>query len=344
MSFTYLLDSYRLNIFGFPGNPNAPNNLGILDQRLAIEWVRDNIAAFGGDPGRIILFGQSTGAGSIDIYSFAYTSDPIIAGVILQSGSVGLGQYPKNLSSVFWYNVTSTLGCGNSTSNQTEVLACMKKKKMEDVQAAIPFENVAGGFAAFWPTVDDEIIFSDYPARSATGQFIKVPMLIGNTHYEAGFYKAVATIYGTPAPDSFWESFNLMVFTCPSANRANISISFGIPTWRYRYFGNFPDHQLQFDPDSGAYHGSELGVLFGTFLQRLKGGPPVTNAEIAIGKYLRGAWGAFAKNPRRGLDEYEEGWPQWEPGKETLIRLGYENRAGTNVALPALYDTCDSTS
>jgi cholinesterase len=55
--------SYRINIFGFPKARFLPDlNPGLLDQRLAVEWVRDNIAAFGGDPKRIILFGQSAGA------------------------------------------------------------------------------------------------------------------------------------------------------------------------------------------------------------------------------------------------------------------------------------------
>jgi hypothetical protein len=52
--------SYRLNIFGFPGVPgdiSVAQNAGLLDQRMALEWVRDNIAAFGGDPKRIVMFG-----------------------------------------------------------------------------------------------------------------------------------------------------------------------------------------------------------------------------------------------------------------------------------------------
>ena len=62
--------SYRVNIFGFPGLPGMDQNLGLLDQRLAIEWTRDNIAAFGGDPNRITIFGQSSG-GKTGILSHA---------------------------------------------------------------------------------------------------------------------------------------------------------------------------------------------------------------------------------------------------------------------------------
>ena len=53
--------SYRVNIFGFPGLPGMDQNLGLLDQRMAVEWTKNNIAAFGGDPNRITLFGESAG-------------------------------------------------------------------------------------------------------------------------------------------------------------------------------------------------------------------------------------------------------------------------------------------
>ena len=91
-------NSYRLDIFGFPSVSFMQNpNLGLLDQRLAIEWIRDNIAAFGGDPNRIVLFGDGSGATSIDFYKFAWTKDPIASGFIGQSGSQavrGGGPYP----------------------------------------------------------------------------------------------------------------------------------------------------------------------------------------------------------------------------------------------------------
>lgn len=80
--------NYRLNVFGFPGIPNEPQNLGLRDQRLAVEWIRDNCAAFGGDAQRITILGQSSGDVAVDYWSYAYRQDPIVAGLISESGNV----------------------------------------------------------------------------------------------------------------------------------------------------------------------------------------------------------------------------------------------------------------
>ncbi|KAG6876786.1 hypothetical protein C0993_000447, partial [Termitomyces sp. T159_Od127] len=78
--------NYRLNIFGFPNAPQLisnttqPQNFGLLDLDAAVQWVHDNIAAFGGDPERIVLFGQSAGAVAIDAYTFAHPQDTIVKG------------------------------------------------------------------------------------------------------------------------------------------------------------------------------------------------------------------------------------------------------------------------
>jgi len=210
-----------MNIFGFPGNPDSPANVGRVDQRLAIEWVRDNVAAFGGDPSRITLFGQSAGAGSVDVYSYAHIDDPIVSGLILQSGTTSLGIFTQEETAQGWYNVTSKLGCGDASSNPTSQLACMRSKASKAITDAIPQTNQALGAASFWPTIDEKLVFSDYPARDAAGNFIKIPMLIGNTDYEAGYHKTMASVYDAHLPDSVWGGFNLAIFDCPSAKRAN---------------------------------------------------------------------------------------------------------------------------
>jgi len=77
--------NYRTNIFGFPGAPQLSSstqsqNFGALDVGAAIQWVQDNIAAFGGDPGRITIFGQSAGSGLVSSYTFANPTDTRVKG------------------------------------------------------------------------------------------------------------------------------------------------------------------------------------------------------------------------------------------------------------------------
>lgn len=85
--------SCRTNIFGFPGIPDRPSeetNPGFLDQRLALDWVRRNIAHFGGDPDRVTIFGQSAGASSVDAM-VTLPPDPLPFQVaIYMSGQISL--------------------------------------------------------------------------------------------------------------------------------------------------------------------------------------------------------------------------------------------------------------
>ncbi|KAI7224348.1 hypothetical protein KC330_g9270, partial [Hortaea werneckii] len=96
--------NYRLNIFGFPGAPDNVDNLGFRDQRFAGEWVRDNIAAFGGDASKITIFGQSSGGVAVDYWAFAYTEDPIVSGLISHSGNAL--SFPMNPENVTLSNCT----------------------------------------------------------------------------------------------------------------------------------------------------------------------------------------------------------------------------------------------
>jgi cholinesterase len=342
--------SYRLNIFGFPGSPNATQNLGLLDQRLAVEWVRDNIAGFGGDPTRITLFGQSAGGASVDYYSYAWTSDPIVAGFIPESGTAfGLGgQVTAEQSAALWYNVTAKLSCGDASSDGATVLSCMRTKNYTSILDALLRSGVAGS-TGFGPTIDNVVVFSDYLNRSSAGNFIKKPMLVGNADYEAGLFRAVTALQGTASqfPDVYWESFNLVTFVCPAAARANISVANGVPTWRYRWFGEFPNTIITTVPDSGAWHASELSVLFNNNPSG-SGIPANTPQEVAIGSYLRGAWATFAKDPVNGLKTYSggngTGWPTYVPAGNTLVRLAYQNLTGPNLAPSEMYDSlCNAT-
>ncbi len=95
--------SYRLSMLGFPGKPNIPNNLALLDQRLAMGWVLENIESFGGDTSRITLCGQLGGAVSVDLNSYAWKLGPIysswdyfgVRSTLLQPSSTLYSHYQK---------------------------------------------------------------------------------------------------------------------------------------------------------------------------------------------------------------------------------------------------------
>ncbi|KIM99541.1 hypothetical protein OIDMADRAFT_91883, partial [Oidiodendron maius Zn] len=334
--------NYRLNVFGFPGIPNATQNLGLLDQRLAIEWVRDNIAAFGGDPSRITIFGQSAGSASVDYYTYAWASDPIVHSYIEESGSVfgpapGLGSITADIAAGSWLSLSSALGCGspNSTnSSSTTILSCMKSQSMPAIVSAMATMDASSQSpipSNFGPTVDNVVVFSNYTAQSMAGNFSTLPLLLGNADYEAGLFRILDALKNVSLTDAAWDAFNSDTFVCPCATRANFSLANKVPTWRYRWFGAFPNTELTTIPFSGAWHASELPVLFNN-VPFGAGVPPSTDAEVQIGDYIRGAWAAFAKDPVNGLTSYQDGWPMYDPSGETLIRLGFNNQTGTNLA------------
>ena len=268
-----------------------------------MEWVRDNIAGFGGDSGRITIFGQSAGASAVDYYTYAWPSDPIVAGFIAQSGTVFSldSQTEASTAASAWYNLTATLGCGDVSSDSDVVLSCMRSKEWQAVQDAIP---EASGFSTsdFGPTIDEIVVFSDYAARSAAGNVAKKPLFIGTNNNEAGLFKPIFAAQNVTYPEAEWDYLQYVLFTCSSATRAVASVVNELPTWRYRYFGDFPNLELTSVPPSGAWHGSEIPVIWGTDLD-IQNLAARTTAESQIASYLRGAWVAFAKDPVNGLNK-----------------------------------------
>lgn len=305
-------------------------NAGLLDQRLAIEWARDNVAGFGGDPARITLFGQSAGSISINVYSYAYAHDPIAHGLIAQSGTVdSFGAAPAN-STLAWQYMASLLGCGNnSSSTSTTVLAqsvaCVRSKPAAQVLAAsrqVPIQESSLG--VFSPTADGETVFANYSVLTAQRRFAEVPRLLGSTAQEGRYFQLQYALSGINLPTVFWDFFTLVVFTCPTEVAASDFAALGSQkVWRYVYNGDYPNTKLTVDPSLGAYHGAELRPLFG--LADVLGIQD-TPAEHATGKLMRAAWAAFAKDPSNGLTTAPFTWPAYSNAPTArIVELGVGN-------------------
>ena len=184
--------SYRLGVLGFSGAPGIPQNVALLDHRSVVEWVHDNIAGFGGDPLRIVIFDQSAGGSAVDYYSFACKEDPIVAGLISHSGtSLSFNPNTVEYAQRIWYNVSQTIGCGGSNIDAAAVLSRVRAANVTTVLAAaakVPaLPSTALAQATFHPTADNVTVFGNYEELSASGGFAKVPYLIGNTDFEAGW-------------------------------------------------------------------------------------------------------------------------------------------------------------
>ena len=163
--------SFRVNIVGFANAPGAPTNVALRDVRLALEWVRTNIGAFGGDVDRITMFGQSQGAYLILYYAYAYSTDPIASSFIQQSGSAfsNLTQSQAEKANI-WRNVSSHAGCGHSSDSA--MLQCMRRQDLWTILGAMfaqPQPSLQS--PAFGPVVDNELIFDDYVNMTLSNDF-----------------------------------------------------------------------------------------------------------------------------------------------------------------------------
>ena len=169
--------NYRLNIFGFPGAPDTIDNLGFRDQRVAVEWIRENIAGFGGDPSKITIWGQSSGGFAVDYWSYAYRDDPIVHGLISDSGNaLSFPFNPVNLTVANWYNVSAEVGCGS----EGDTVPCMRTKRWQDIEAAAgQVPSAAGGnpirsVPPFYPKPDGEVVFDNYTRLAQEGAFARL--------------------------------------------------------------------------------------------------------------------------------------------------------------------------
>ncbi|KAF2134298.1 cholinesterase precursor [Dothidotthia symphoricarpi CBS 119687] len=337
--------NYRLGIFGFAGAPGVEANAALKDHRAAVEWVRDNIVGFGGDPSRIVIFGQSAGGASVDYWSFAWKKDPIVSGLIPMSGtSLSFLPNTPEYAQTIWYNVSQTVGCGGPNDNSANVLSCVRSKNTSVILAAaakVPaLPSLATLQATFHPTVDNVTVFADYEQLSASGSFAKIPLLAGNNDQEDGWYRLSGWASKLNFTNAQWDLFSQRAFNCPNAYSTKYRVQYGVPTWRYRYHGDFDNVRLYnstagLSPrGSGAYHGVDLNSVFGTAedVSGLENSP----AQDATIKYVMGAWGAFATDSKNGLTKY--GWPAYSTNGKTLVRLAYNNSAKPDFIEPITYD------
>ncbi|RDA88693.1 hypothetical protein CP532_4091 [Ophiocordyceps camponoti-leonardi (nom. inval.)] len=344
--------NYRTNVFGFPGSPEKPEseqNLGFLDQRLALDWVQRNIHAFGGDPNRVTLFGESAGGGSVDTL-ILNPPDPIpFSGAILQSGQSAIS-LANHDSATSWTKLTKATDCDG--------IDCVRALSAEKIRDVIQREKLT-----FFPIYDDGTTYAPtgrIDRRNATSGIARVPILMGSNADEATvfFYglnnnnnnnnnpmsslqlqvPAGATgegglnkLLGAYSPNQALGLFNRQLvsligdfaFTCPAKVISEESAAVGIPSWRYVFDAAFANHEAF--PGSGAWHSSEIDLIFGTYSR-----VGATAYQEKLSRTMQKSWADFAKDPSRG-----PGWASL-PDNVAVFGAGVRPGKGCEPSTPAV--------
>jgi carboxylesterase type B len=213
--------NYRLSAWGFLSGSeelkeSGALNLGLRDQRLALQWVQENIAAFGGDPSQVTIYGESAGAASVGYHITAYNGrdDKLFRGAIMQSGNpINFGALNDALGYANMYNeLTRRTNC----ANQTSPIECLRALPAEQLNTAINTTSTTLNVTNFMPIVDGDFIQKRTSVQLAAGDFVHVPIMDGANSDEGTAF--------SPSPVNTTADFEKFVIAA-QAGRINASFA-----------------------------------------------------------------------------------------------------------------------
>lgn len=200
--------NYRLGIDGFALLPDATPNRGLLDQLAALEWVRDNIAAFGGDPDNVTIFGESAGGMSVTTLLGMPRARGLFRRVIAQSGSAQVGADPADarlvageLSKVVGFDATAASLAGLPLEKLVAAQAAVRDAMSANPDPARWGPSIVSTIMAFVPVIDGDILPVHPLAALAAGQGADVPLLTGTNTEEFRFFFVPTGFAATVTPE-----------------------------------------------------------------------------------------------------------------------------------------------
>ena len=297
--------NYRLGALGFlchpllgvPGESEAGGNLGLWDQLAAIRWVKENIAAFGGDPDNISVFGQSAGAMSLQALAVSPLSRGLFRRMALQSGGGyrnPLGEYrPIEKAETFGDDLLEALGLPRDAwKTDVEARAAARRALWETPEAELlPALGKALGMAfmqrkgmPYVPVIDGELIPDDGNRLIERGDALPISYLLGCNGDDLTAAKE------GPTPDN------------SPMHRANAEYAMRMEKPAYVYYF---DRKLPGD-GAGAFHSAELWYVFGSldFCWR-----PLEEHDRRLSERMVAYWSNFF----RSGDPNGGGLPVWRP-------------------------------
>ena len=328
--------NYRLGVLGFFAHPAltkaaAPDeplvSYGLMDQIAALKWVKRNIAAFGGDPANVTLFGESAGA----IDSLALMTTPAARGLFAKT----------IIESGFGWAAPVPLAKAEAQGEKVAVKAGAPIAATVDQLRALPAAALASLSMGAGGAVTDGRLLTESPTQAfAAGRFAHVPMIIGTNSYEASLMKTMklpsaVVLAMSPAPlkalyadaasddDKAAQLFTDSLVGAPARWIAGQTAA--NPTWLYQ-FAYVPQAVRASRP--GAGHASEIPFVFESWghLGAVGEGIKPTADDLSVTRQVHACWVAFAKTgvPRCAG---APAWPAYSAANDTLMAFDADGAA-----------------
>jgi para-nitrobenzyl esterase len=327
---------YRLGVFGFFAHPDltresphrSSGNYGILDQLAALRWVHDNIAAFGGDPGNVTLFGQSAGAADVSVLMASPLAKGLFHRAIAQSGSAG------QMPSLAQVEEGGRRLAERLTPPGSDPLSYLRSQSTAELLKS------AGGASI---NVDGWLLEATPAAVFAAGQQHRIPLITGSNAIELpsqaspdDLRKAIASRYADLAPkalslygllepgssgrpDPLYGSLNDQFaadtgFRCPAVLQGEWHSAAGNATWEYEFDRAIP-------PKPTVVHSSELPYVFDNLFPTGSQAGEYQEADRKLSSIIQAYWTNFAKTgDPNGADL--PAWPRFEAKSRSYLELG----------------------
>jgi para-nitrobenzyl esterase len=336
--------AYRVGTMGFLAHPalsaespqHVSGNYGLLDMIAGLQWIKKNIAAFGGDPNKVTIFGESAGGIAVSMLCASPLAKGLFEGAISESGGNFAPPRPAGLAGENMRLLADAERNGEAFAKSVgaESIADLRKIPTEKLLAA------TRGLA--WPIIDGWVIPSDQYTLYAAKQFNDTPVLIGYNSDEGASFShdrtpqeyidGVRRRYG-PFADRLLKAYPVGETTVPKTARdLSRDATFGWHTWIwarmqsnlgkstvfYYYFDQHPDYAAD-SPHAGygAPHGRDVPYVFG-HLNALRDGQP-TATDQAISDAMVTYWTNFAKYG----DPNGDGLPKWPAFSDQNPQLMY---------------------
>lgn len=339
--------NYRLGPFGFLAHPelsresdaNCSGNYGLLDQIAALEWVQKNIAAFGGNPRCVTIFGESAGGASVRCLVASPLAKGLFHRAIAESGG---GAALRNMRED-WYGkepmekvglwMARELHCDRAPDS----VAALRQKPAAELLAACKSAQKVFGRDCAGPCVDGWVLPDDPVTLFQDGKVNEVPFiagsnanevspLFGRTFVRKQYGHDAANILGLFPGKQRAQAGTTVIFGAPARADVRAMSKHGTKAYLYRFSHTVPS--LRF---LGAFHSAEIPYVFGN-MDKLKAQP----ADLRLSETMVSYWTNFARagNPNApGLPE----WPEYNDTDDQYVNFCDSPRVESNP----LRSACD---